>query len=50
MLEVEDELVEIRAGEILEVAPGARHVLHSTHTPFEGFTFRVPRLDDKVEF
>jgi hypothetical protein len=32
------------------VAPRAKHVLHATHTPFEGFTFRVPRLDDKVEF
>jgi hypothetical protein len=50
VLQVEDELVEIRAGEILEVAPRTRHVLHSTHVPFEGFTFRVPRLDDKVEF
>jgi mannose-6-phosphate isomerase-like protein (cupin superfamily) len=48
VLEVEDELVEINGGEILEVAPGARHVLRATHTPFEGFTFRVPPLDDKV--
>jgi mannose-6-phosphate isomerase-like protein (cupin superfamily) len=50
VLRVEDELVEIDAGEILEVAPGTRHVLCSTRVPFEGFTFRVPRLDDKVEF
>jgi hypothetical protein len=46
---VEEELVEISEGEILAVPPQAKHVLHATHTPFEGFTFRVPRLDDKVE-
>jgi mannose-6-phosphate isomerase-like protein (cupin superfamily) len=50
VLQVEDELVEIKAGEILEVAPGAMHVLHSTDTPFKGITFRAPRLNDKVEF
>jgi mannose-6-phosphate isomerase-like protein (cupin superfamily) len=49
-LQVEGELVEINAGEILEVPPQVRHTLHDTHTPFEGFTFRVPRLDDKVQF
>jgi mannose-6-phosphate isomerase-like protein (cupin superfamily) len=47
-LEVEEELVHIHEGEILEVPPGARHVLRSTRTPFEGLTFRVPRRDDKV--
>ena len=50
ILEVEDGLVEIHAGETLEVPPGVKHVLRSTHTPFEGFTFRVPLYDDKVEF
>lgn len=50
ILQVEEELVEIDAGEILEVPPQVKHVLHATRTPFEGFTFRVPRLDDKVEF
>ncbi len=50
ILQIEDEFVEIDEGETLEVPPGVRHVLHATHTPFEGFTFRVPRLDDKVEF
>lgn len=50
ILQVEGELVEINEGEILEVPPRVKHVLHATHTPFEGFTFRVPRLDDKVEF
>jgi mannose-6-phosphate isomerase-like protein (cupin superfamily) len=50
ILQIEGKLVEINAGEILEVPPRVKHVLHATHTPFEGFTFRVPRLDDKVEF
>lgn len=50
VLRVEEELVEINEGEILEVPPQVKHVLHVTHTPFEGFTFRVPRLNDKVEF
>jgi mannose-6-phosphate isomerase-like protein (cupin superfamily) len=50
VLQIEAELVEINAGEILEVPPQAKHVLRATRTPFEGFTFRVPRLADKVEF
>ncbi len=50
ILRVEQELVEINAGETLAVPPGVKHVLHAIHTPFEGITFRVPRLDDKVEF
>jgi mannose-6-phosphate isomerase-like protein (cupin superfamily) len=49
-LQVEEELVGIRAGEILEVPPRVGHVLHATDPPFEGFTFRVPRLNDKIEF
>lgn len=50
ILQVEEELVKINAGTILQVPPRVKHVLHATHTPFEGFTFRVPRLNDKVEF
>jgi len=50
ILQIEDESVEINEGEILEVPPRVRHVLQATRTPFEGFTFRIPRLDDKVEF
>lgn len=50
VLRVGGESVEIGAGEILEVPPRVKHVLHATRTPFEGFTFRVPRLDDKVTF
>lgn len=49
-LQIEDELVEISEGEILEVSPQVKHVLHTTRIPFEGLTFRVPRLNDKVEF
>ncbi|MBN1812187.1 MAG: cupin domain-containing protein [Anaerolineae bacterium] len=50
ILRIEDELVEVHAGEILAVPPGVKHVLHGTHTPFEGIEFRVPRLNDKVVF
>jgi len=50
VLQIEDELVEINAGETLEIPPQFKHVLRATCTPFEGFTFRVPRLNDKVEF
>jgi mannose-6-phosphate isomerase-like protein (cupin superfamily) len=50
MLRVEEELVPVHAGEILEVPPGVKHVLHGRHTPYRGITFRVPRLDDKVAF
>lgn len=50
MLCIEDELVQVRAGEVLEVPPQIKHVLHGTETPFEGVEFRVPRLNDKVEF
>jgi mannose-6-phosphate isomerase-like protein (cupin superfamily) len=50
VLQIEDELVAINAGEVLEVPPRARHMLHTVDTPFEGFVFRVPLVDDKVEF
>ena len=50
VLQIEDQYVEINAGETLEIPPGVRHVARALHTPYEGFTFRTPRLDDKVEF
>jgi mannose-6-phosphate isomerase-like protein (cupin superfamily) len=50
MLQIEDQCVEINAGATLEVPPGIKHVLRAIRTPYEGFTFRVPRLPDKVEF
>ena len=47
---IEDELVELKAGEILEVPPRVKHTLHGRKTPYKGFTLRVPvALDDKVE-
>jgi mannose-6-phosphate isomerase-like protein (cupin superfamily) len=49
-LQIEDHFVEVNTGEILEIPPGIKHVARTIHTPYEGFTFRVPRLDDKVEF
>jgi len=51
VLRVEEELVRISAGEILAVPPQVKHMLHAREeTPFEGITFRVPRLNDKIEF
>jgi mannose-6-phosphate isomerase-like protein (cupin superfamily) len=48
---VEDRLLTVEAGEILEVPSGVRHTLHSRQAPYRGFTFRVPILgyDDKFE-
>ncbi len=50
-LRVENELVSIEAGEMLEVPPGVRHTLYGRQAPYQGFTVRVPILayDDKVE-
>jgi mannose-6-phosphate isomerase-like protein (cupin superfamily) len=49
-LQIENELVELRAGDILEVPPLVKHTLHSREAPYEGFTLRVPlELQDKVE-
>ena len=51
VLQVEDELVDVEAGEILEVPPMVRHNVHQSEAPYEGFTIRVPITgdDDKVE-
>lgn len=49
VLQVGEESIEINAGETLVVEPGTRHLVKAVHTPFEGFTFRTPLLDDKVE-
>lgn len=49
-LQIENELVEVNAGEILEVPPMVCHALHSRQAPYEGFTLRVPiDLYDKIE-
>jgi mannose-6-phosphate isomerase-like protein (cupin superfamily) len=50
VLQVEETLVEVSAGQILEVPPEVKHRLYATETPFEGFTFRTPLRDDKREF
>jgi mannose-6-phosphate isomerase-like protein (cupin superfamily) len=49
-LRVEDNLITVNAGEILEVYPHTKHIFHELMAPFEGFTFRTPLVDDKVEF
>jgi mannose-6-phosphate isomerase-like protein (cupin superfamily) len=49
-LRVEDEYVTVNAGEILEVPPGVKHIFHELKAPFEGFTFRTPVLNDKIEY
>jgi mannose-6-phosphate isomerase-like protein (cupin superfamily) len=49
-LQIDNELVDIEPGEVLEVPPRVNHTLHSRQAPFEGFTLRVPlELHDKVE-
>ncbi len=46
---IENELVRVHAGEMLEVPPDVKHTLYSRQAPFVGFTMRVPVvLDDKV--
>ncbi len=46
---IENELVRVPAGEMLEVPPDVKHALHSRQAPFVGFTLRVPvELDDKI--
>jgi mannose-6-phosphate isomerase-like protein (cupin superfamily) len=47
---IEDELVAMQPGEMVEVPPGVRHTLYSRQAPYRGFTFRVPILPDKIEF
>lgn len=50
VLQIENELVPVTAGEILVVPPGIRHTMHSRQAPFKGMTFRVPlSVSDKVE-
>ena len=45
---VEGDIVEIHPGQMLVVAPGARHNVIDRRAPYAGFTFRAPILDDKV--
>jgi mannose-6-phosphate isomerase-like protein (cupin superfamily) len=51
ILQIEEELVSVEVGEILEVPPGVRHNVYRREAPYEGFTIRVPiRIEgDKVE-
>jgi mannose-6-phosphate isomerase-like protein (cupin superfamily) len=47
---IDGQAVTVTPGEMLEVRPGVRHALLGRQAPYLGFTFRVPALDDKVEF
>lgn len=48
-LQIEDRLITIQAGELLEVPPSVEHTLHSRGAPYRGITIRVPlRPGDKV--
>lgn len=51
VLQIEDALVNVDAGEILGVPPRVRHNVHRRDAPYEGFTIRVPITgeNDKVE-
>jgi mannose-6-phosphate isomerase-like protein (cupin superfamily) len=49
-LVLDDELITIETGELLEVPPLTKHMLHSRTAPFQGITLRAPvGMDDKVE-
>jgi len=50
-LQIEDELVNVEPGGILEVPPMVRHNIYRREAPYEGFTIRVPIMSesDKVE-
>ena len=48
-IRIENEMVTLRPGDLLETPPGVRHTVVERQAPYEGITFRVPiRLDDKV--
>lgn len=49
VLQLKEDLVEVRAGETLEVPPRTKRVSQATRMPFQRFTFRVPTLDDKLK-
>ena len=51
IIQIEEELVNVDAGEILEVPPMVRHNIYRREAPYQGFTIRVPIVgkDDKVE-
>lgn len=49
LLIIEDTVITVHAGEILEVPPNVNHTLYSRRAPYLGFTMRVPvELNDKV--
>ncbi len=49
LLLIEDTLIAVHAGEILQVPPNVNHTLYSRKAPYLGFTMRVPvELNDKV--
>jgi mannose-6-phosphate isomerase-like protein (cupin superfamily) len=50
ILQVENEILEIRSGEIIEVPPQAQHNVIDLETPYQGLVFRSPILPDKVEY
>jgi mannose-6-phosphate isomerase-like protein (cupin superfamily) len=39
--------ISIEAGDLLEVSPGAKHVMAGRQAPYRGFSLRVPVIDDK---
>jgi mannose-6-phosphate isomerase-like protein (cupin superfamily) len=46
ILQIEDDLAHVDAGEILEVPPMVRHNIQSREAPYEGFTVRVPLMPE----
>lgn len=46
-LQIETEMVSVKAGELLEVPPGVKHFMAGRKAPYRGLMFRVPVLLDK---
>ena len=51
VLQIEEELVNVEAGEIVEIPPMVKHNMYSREAPYEGFAVRVPITEesDKVD-
>jgi mannose-6-phosphate isomerase-like protein (cupin superfamily) len=49
LLLIDDTVIAVHAGEILEIPPNVNHALYNRRAPYLGFTMRVPvELNDKV--
>ena len=49
-LQIDEEKIDVHPGEMVEVHPGTKHNVIGRRSPYLGATFRVPLLNDKVEY